>query len=183
MRNRVNFHGDRPHSDVEVVGIDGFLRNYLHPMLTKHGSEMSFAGTDEPFGPLVVNGSQRLRRVGITHPASSGVGGGNLVGALRVRHRAPLQEFGISPPTRFDTARLERVPDGGSTDTEMQRDRLLAHLPNDIEVVEVDGVGHREWSGHVFTLQTAGGLYAIDNGYVVQNCRCFLTYERPTLVF
>lgn len=52
---------------------------------------------------------------------------------------------------------------------------LLVCLPFAAQTASVVHVNRHEWSGHVFNLQTASGLY-VAGGIVAHNCRCFGSY-------
>jgi len=47
------------------------------------------------------------------------------------------------------------------------------------QVVEVQML--RDWSGHVYNLQTADGFY-VANGIVTHNCHCYITFEKDELL-
>ncbi len=65
----------------------------------------------------------------------------------------------------------ERVAQNTPGDAESLRDHAVAEIRGLIELDRVVKVSRREWSGHVYNLESSGGWY-ISSNIVVHNCRC-----------
>jgi hypothetical protein len=59
--------------------------------------------------------------------------------------------------------------DGGAADAELARD-LMGGKAGAVQLDQIVSVQRRDFSGHVFNLETAGGWYAAD-GIITHNCR------------
>lgn len=226
----VDFHGDRPDGEVEVVAVDGELRDRLDTALAQQLGELALAGRDvgeSPFagtrasGDLPVSAhatshglvggageAPPLLRTGPRHPLhhrrgpaanlhpgvgehladrvpvdSGAPGEGLLADARRVLadHLAGVEargalageteRRGLSTPPQRPGAQ-QPVPDEAVADTEGVGD-LLRGLPGLVSFDEVEHVGTRVFSGHVYTLQTESGVFLADS-IVSRNCRCRL---------
>ena len=177
----VNFHGDRPAGDVDVVLSDRELRLALDPALLQHPGQLDLIGADPSSGPGVVDGLGASGPFGITHNSVPGrsVGRSGVGASFVSGHSAHAQEIGLTTRTPGDTgltqAALDRltVSPVGPSDGKFT---LASHVATD-HVVSVDV---RPFVGHVYNLQTKSGMYAAQ-GIVVHNCRCWVDY-RPQAV-
>lgn len=177
---RVNFHGDVPASDVEIVSQKGFLR----------------VGANAGFGKYVVELGLKLANAlvsrkrhfvpgfgGIGAAALGFVGGcrkaltlfGRCMGHTGVHRLGAVSDVNTVLP-EYPIHDLAGMPDVSG--------ELINGLPSVIFVDKILSVEVVQFEGHVYNLQTEKGYYyaldsihqrgALVNGYfpIVKNCRC-----------
>jgi hypothetical protein len=93
---------------------------------------------------------------------------GNVVVSQR-RVLAPLEK-GLAVGASSDASPEQFSFDGLSRDAELARELMFIRA-SDIQLDKLVSVGRRQFSGHVFNLQTESQLY-IGNGIFASNCRC-----------
>jgi hypothetical protein len=170
----VNFHGDRPVGEVDVVTADRELRLGLDPAL---GEEIRQVALPHVLPTATVAGlslsGPLLGGVGSAAHGSVG-GGGEGTTLVRGRSRHTDVHSGRSV-ARFDPDLQEPPPDSPPVDLVPLGQGLLA-LPRQVSTDEVIEVDVHPWSGHVYTFQTDVGWYAAA-GIVSRNCRCYVTTD------
>lgn len=178
----VNFHGDIPDSEVEVVRTNRNLRLNRESIASGDVSKELFLRPDHGLGCELASGySDVLRRDiasgrdWISSPSSdvrpSGQGAAITWG--QCRH---ADEVGLATRTHLKPEGFESALDGGSADADFAshtQDALTIGMTLS-EVIEVNAslVDHVD----VYNLSTSRGWY-ISNGILSHNCRCSPTYE------
>lgn len=184
----VNFHGDVPASDVEVITQKRFLRNNrdsgfadcVDKFLLKHTNE-SFAGKGAFMQHFRGVWLATLRFVGSFSKALSFFG-------RRVIHAVV---HGFRPIARRDATVLQAQADNVAGDVQFLRKRLDGFtgkvFADNIVNIEITTVSHVP----VYNLQTGNSRYFVNsiiaqngekcNGKfaIAHNCRCTLTYVHP----
>lgn len=168
----VDFHGDGREAEVEVVTLDRLLGDWLKPALLQHRLQLALERADDTPGRLESSRSRmrELLAVGdsLLATARSGVSPTNQSVALLTRHPLPavvqsrrvaadLDATGYKPGLQRPLVEAESPFEGSET--------LPAHVGR-AEIVKVE---RREFSGHIYTLQTKGRQYTAE-GYIVHNC-------------
>lgn len=173
----VDFHGERPESDVEVVGADGLLETGMETPADQLVGKLSLVSSEEALAGLVGEGPalERLPRVG--HASPGGVGGNDAGEELLGSALGGEELVGLgAPPARYSPP-LEEPLDSLPSDSEALSEGLLG-LPGQVALDEVVGLSRRPFSGHVYNLSTGTGAYSA-NGIISHNCRCVLVGANP----
>lgn len=176
------FHGEPTHEEVDVVTVDRSLGSVRHSPVSQPPGELSLVFSD---------GSATVE-------ALLSANGYLASGIVRQRSDMGLPEFAESlPVSGTPMAGSNFVGFGGSTRLEPTPDQVLryraatyaksyrqgrhAFLVNEPfdEVVEVE---FREFSGHVYNLQTSTGSYSA-NGTTVLNCSWRCDFLQAHLMF
>lgn len=164
------FHGDAsPQDEIDVIDINRDLRLRWNSSFAE--STKKFCLTN-PDCPATREGAGAFRVPGITLPAPRGLRGSNTHSALLSRHAGLHGEHGLrSVPG--DVAFL-----GKPSENHVARHAALGGdglhgFPGCIVTRKVIKISRgREFSGHVYNLQTNSGWY-VASAVVVHNCRCF----------
>lgn len=163
----MNFHGDGSNSDVDVVLVDGELSFGVDASIAEQFDQicLTFANESDASG-----GALHQLLMGSLHPTNGVMSLANLLNAGFGSHSEPLGSFGLTLGSEFDSSSLESRPESLSGNSGILGDRLqgFAGLVSLDEVVEVR---NELFSGHLYTFQTASGVYVAD-GSVSHNCRC-----------
>jgi hypothetical protein len=172
----VDFHGDRPDGDVEVVWPDGDLAGHVEPRpedvldddvlmgLRCRGRDLTSAGS------AVVALGMDDRRALPDGSAPSSVRGGSVsapISGAQAPHAQPGRLTGIAG------AQVERgqpAHDCRSADAEVRCEGEHAHTVA-MQASELVQVDRHPFHGYVFNLETTTGWYT-GNGLAVSNCRC-----------
>jgi hypothetical protein len=163
-----DFHGDGRRGEVDVVSAYGKLMRRRNTAVRQHALKLKLALAGLLLGPLMVFSAQRACRFGVFHSASRAMRG---LGPAFALLRAQLREadsIGLGAPARHDASTNQPDSNSGAGDVEPPRQGDYAP-PFPVEFDKVVRVDVMTYSGHVFNLQTAGGLYTA-NGVVVHNC-------------
>lgn len=177
-RVNVDFHGDRPIGEVDVVWADGLLRLADDSAFGQPPAEHLLAASDvrevgllPSCAPSKVFGTALLTADGI-------VGSGAQTGApLRARARHP-GEHTSRAIARLNTELEQASADCGTTDLVQLGERLLG-LAREITVSQVIKRKIEPFTGHVYNLQVGESQVYSANGVLVHNCRCVVTYGNP----
>lgn len=163
------FHGDGTiDGHVEVVGPNGLLGDDDVAGLCDHHRQLALLGGGMGLSPLLTCSPLGEVLIGADHASDGVVGSGDLPGPLVGGHAAPLPGLGLtsSDPGASD---LDPATDGRLGDAEGGRELVLS-LSGSISLDEIVHLSRREFSGHVYNLQTVPGWYTA-GGIVVHNCR------------
>ena len=186
----VNFHGDRPNSDVDIVWANRFLENGDETNLFKHFSGFNF----------VVHKIRKFLLTGYSHLdkffqrtftirdilsaftplfifpqfAYDFVGSVSLPFSLFTSHASPFKSFSLRTGTSDDAIISKNSVD------DLSRNKKVVGNPIDrVGFVEFDNVVSmdiRVFSGHVYNIETDKGFYSAD-GSIAHNCRCTTTHK------
>lgn len=177
---RVNFHGDRPASDVEVVGKEGLLRVC--------GDMPGIENVDKLFLELTDSSASAGGSVcelpgGCAALRSSDMGGLRDALLLVLGHRGHADVHRLGSVPRSDATVAEDAIDNLPAETMCLRE-LLGGLSGKVTIDKVISVEVGSTRGsHVYNLQTGDGYYFVssiipgmDNGIfaIAKNCRCTL---------
>ena len=175
LRQRVSglgmqFHGDGGQGEVDVVRPDRLLWNRYKTARLQPAEHLPFAHTDLLGGDrLPGDGLSGEFLGGVPVGAAGSVAGGSQGAQLLAAHRREPSLLGIANGSR-SYARLPKPVDnvGGFTvEFEAERDR---GQPTFVSLDQVRQVCRRDFSGHVYNLQTSSNWY-IANGLIVHNCQ------------
>lgn len=173
-RLTVNFHGDRPAQDIDVVRADGVLETGFKPETGEQIRKLALALALFDQGHLLPPRLARFFDVGRwSAPA----------GAIRREHDGlALVGAGAREPQAIGlAARADRQAETGETAHDRwAREASGAGHGEDghaglVQAFEVVSVVQRRFSGHVFNLESTHGLYHA-NGLIAHNCRCSADY-------
>lgn len=174
------FHGDGVlDSEVDVVLADRLLRNDGQPALLEQTPEGEFLVGGVRLPSLLASGSSFEVVLGAHHAAHHVVGGAGHPGTLLGAGLGHALVHGGGAASERDPSVPERARDRWPGDT-LGGGELLDGLAGLVATDQVRNVERRQWSGHVYNLQTGGGWYVAD-GYVVHNCRCSTVAHLPGL--
>jgi HK97 family phage portal protein len=173
----VNFHGDVPDSDVDIVNVNGLLRDRLKSLGLENGNEFLFNSSD--LGKCFLFGDSGFYKSsgGVCLPHGF-IGGSHLLESGRVVHPAPFELFGLGSAALLEAV-LGKVPaDGNSGKSSnfaylLDADTFLKVKPQKVRKITVSN-----YFGHVYNLSTNEGWYTA-NGIVSSNCRCTWTIVPP----
>lgn len=175
-RGGVNFHGELPEGDVDVVLIDRALQRYtMTPadefvrkffLPTPNQASVALVGVGAPsFSQAPVGAATPGFVSSLSQPATFGGG--------TVSHS---REHGLTSITRLNTMLGKEGSDGTTSDASFISKGLLGYsgkvlLDDVVRVRRIEG-----WSGHVYNLSTKTGAYT-SNGIIVHNCRCWVARD------
>lgn len=222
----VNFHGDRPSGEVDVVVPGRLLRVGAHAALSEKVSENDLPRRGEAGQRLAGLRSSDDLRISANSPPCGDMGGGDQSVASGIVEVSPALRQSFRPPPWLYAAAAKAGSDGGPIDPERFAESLLAlacPIPaDDLGVIESDAkrlgstttasainaclvetlpdqgqgdaqsgadllerlaraveldcvieVERRAFDGHVYTLQTASGMF-LASSIPTKNCRCGL---------
>ena len=172
------FHGDGVGGQVDVVLADRLLGGSVDAPVEHPCGHASLVVGGVGLSPLLAEGSPLEVLVGAGHPTDGLMCTGHLPGTLVLGHAGPLASLGLAASDSSATD-LDPSSDRGLSDAEGGRQLILA-LAGSVALDEIIDLGRREFSGHVYNLQTQGGWYTA-NGIVVHNCRHRLGLYVPGL--
>ena len=177
---RVNFHGDRPASDVEVVGKEGLLRVCGDVTGIENVDKLLLELT---YPSASAGGSICELPGGCTTLRPSDMGGLRDALLLVLGHRGHADVHRLGSVPRSDATVAEDAIDNLPAET-MCRRELLGGLSGKVTIDKVISVEVGSTRGsHVYNLQTGDGYYFVssiipgmDNGIfaIAKNCRCTL---------
>jgi hypothetical protein len=159
------FHGDGTDAEVDVVDATGILRFRIEPMKAESRCQVVFS--------VAPAGAAAARTF-------------NFFGDGSRAARTGLVSGGHEPaPSVFSlTGHPDPVGGGGVAEVDVQILRKGAArnlqpsgqakeaFPFEVRTTRIVSIERRQWTGHVYNLQTEKGWYVAD-GIIVQNCRCY----------
>lgn len=179
----MNFHGDIPTSNVEVVGEERLLRIDWHSLFGEGIAELALEDADtlvpclgtlcESFGGVVGTTSGTLCRE-------------RVLLALLEGHTLHANTHSLGCSAALDTSIPQDAGDGASGMPDSLRDGQLG-LTSEIGTDNVVSVEVSYTGGtHVYNLQTGNGYYYVTskdsgNSIIAHNCRCTLTAWTPII--
>ena len=166
----VDFYGERPQAEVEVVSLDGLLPDRAEPEGTQFHFHHIFKSADGTPRLLLTDGTGgrdfEAVRAGLLAALGRGVRGGDK--GVAVREVLPPVSQSVGPAaTRYAVGRQHAL-DALLADVKVLPERPEAS-PLPVGFAQVERVERRSFTGHVYSLQAACGEF-IANGFVVQNC-------------
>ena len=179
----VNFHGDIPATDVEVVGEEGPLRLDAEASGGESVAELALEPTD-PAGLRPCPSGKGLVRVMAS--ATRGLGREGVASTLLGCQFAHPHVHGIGTVAPFDASIAEHPSDHVTGVADTRGDCFLG-LATEIGVDHIVDVKVTHTRGtHVYNLQTSDGYYFVgsedtDNVIIAHNCRCTLVAWLPDI--
>lgn len=168
----VDFHGDRPTSDVEIVFADGVLLNNIEPGSPEGFGCFAFTKPNASIGSHCA--PPQLAVIG-SPPAHCSMSGGS-VGAALLDGSLGGKETVASENIGGLQARSKDEPSNhAATDVKLARDARFWPTPG-VESDQILDIVVRESCEHVYNLETDEGVYTA-NGVICHNCRCSILYE------
>jgi ADP-ribosyltransferase exoenzyme/F like protein len=174
-RHRVDFHGERPDGDVDVVTADGQLWDSTDSAVEQRVEYLAFPSADAGTAVLIGDGRLDSGAFGSWPSPDRSVGGRGQLSPFFGGRSAHTREHGGAAVATLDTVPLQHSAEGSTTDPGGESESLLG-LAGQISLNEIVSVRRVPWSGHVYNLETETGAY-VANGIVVHNCRCALIYS------
>lgn len=168
-RVAVNFYGDRPAGDVEVVGADGVLADSREPGEGQMPQKVGFEAPDNAGAPGGLPLQFKAARLGASPGRVRRFSQALTFLCAGLRHAYPHR---FRSPARFNSSSQERPADWPSADA-VRSGKCLFALAREVatdEVVNVERLPHG--SHEVYTLSTDIGIYIVAGGIVAANCRC-----------
>lgn len=170
----VDFHGERPHGNVDVVTTTGELRDNPDTPADKFVREFLLPSADV-LPRLLADGSTSTHLGGTAfdtaHSIMRSIGpSGTLIGSGSIHAGV----HGVTAIARLNTGADQALTERTPVDSSFVSQSLLG-LTGKIALEQVVEIRYENWSGHVYNLQTETGAYTI-NGIVVHNCRCYVDY-------
>lgn len=175
----VDFHGDKPTHDVDIVGSDSVLLYGRNAETIEHIGKILLALPFFDSRDLLVDGLGAQFGIGSRTGSADGISVRNQSGLFREASSGKAQEIGFRAAAHGQSAALERADDGAARDAELARygqDRALSqvHMAHG-SVDRVVSISRRWFAGHVYNLECEDGIY-VANGVVAHNCRCSCVY-------
>ena len=172
----VDFHGDVPTSNVEIVGEERLLREDWNSCLGEGITELLLEDTDSPYLRLspLMEGFGRVMGATASDLSSKGV-----LLAFLEGHIAHPDFHGFGATSTLNASISEHAGNDVSGMADSLGDGLLG-LPSEVGIDHIVNVEVNYTRGsHVYNLQTANGRYFVnskDNGnaIIAHNCRCTL---------
>lgn len=176
----VDFHGDVPAHDVDIVGSDSALKHGINAAsieeIGKFLLSLPFLGS----GSLLTNSLRMRFSVGSKVPATTNVGfsrNGLFCGGAS---RGESEDVGLGAAAHGQPAFGQNQRDLIARDAEpaghsQDRNAFSIKAPNGGIECAVISVRRYWFSGHVYNLECEDGIYSA-NGVVVHNCRCGVSY-------
>lgn len=173
-RLAVNFYGDRPSGNVDVVLLDGKLSFGMDPALEEHFSQFCFTCANAPTAPF---GALEQFSLAASSATKGVVGFPDLIASLLTRHLLPLEQLGLRLGSKGDSFVYQTLTNSRSTDAHLYGERITRASSNVFLDKVIDVQVNPFGATHLYTLQTVSGIYIAD-GIVSHNCRCSLRLEK-----
>lgn len=167
----VDFYGDRPNGQVDVVFVDRHLTFGIDSAFSEPFEKFAFTCANEAtaFGSTL---DQFFLRPSFT--TGSGVGSGNLVTPLLQRESLPLHTFGFGLSSKDDAEFNETCFDSTPGHARLNGKRVNGSTC-EVLLTQIVDIEILSAPSHVdlYTFQTSSGIYITDD-IVSHNCRCEL---------
>jgi hypothetical protein len=167
----VDFHGDIPNGDVEVVLADWELTFGVQSTQAEQLDKFCLSCADlpgSPGGPLFQFGETS------SDATNGGMGSTYLTGSLRLGHEGPLDALSVTATPNLNTSFNQSSSNSFPSDPQPVG-QLLNGATVPVFLDEIIDVVEHDFSGHLYTFQTSSGIYIADNT-VTHNCRCHLKF-------
>lgn len=184
----VNFHGDIPTSNVEIITQKRLLRNNRNPSIRKRINKFLLKLSDKP---LVCKSALMEHFWSVCKSPFGLICSKGKALSFLWRRLSHSNVHGFRPSTDMNVVFPEYSIDNLPAETMLKRE-LLDRLPGKVFLDHVVGVEVSSSNCHVYNLQTESGYYFVNsiipqdvemcNGIfaIAKNCRCTLrTVEKP----
>lgn len=176
--SNVNFHGEVPDGEVDVVGANGLLRNEGDTASSEPLSEHHFSASDMNLAGFFPSGSPREVFGTSLHATDGIMGGGAQAGTLfrcRARH---TREHSFGAVARLNAELDQTAADYGTADIVELGERLLG-FPCEVSLSKVVKRNVSAFHGFVYNLQVGEHESYVAGSVIAHNCRCTLVYGQP----
>lgn len=169
----VDFHGDLPTKDVDIVSTNRSLVFTRDAETLKHGDKLGFASALLTAG-LSLDQSLAVQLEGARNLATTGrVGGSSEPASLIRSHSAHSNVVSLTARSDSHTGGDQALTNGAPVGVEGFGKSEL-RLPSLVTTDEIVDINVRSSVAcHVYNLDTVHGLFYA-NGVLVHNCRCYL---------
>jgi hypothetical protein len=167
-----DFHGDAvPNTNIDVVFADRFLTFGGQAGRKQCAEQFLFPMADQ--ATLCLRASQKFGMLSL-HSPNRIMSGSAQARALLDAGLAHADVHRIAAPANATTGAFDPFLDNGSGDTVVasERQQTCASLMLVAKAARIVSTGMRQFSGHVYNLQTDVGWY-VAGGIIAHNCRCF----------
>lgn len=165
---RVDFHGERPNGDVDVVSTDRQLRLDRQAAASQFGGDSLLPTADAESDPLARLGSADQFGLGPAAAEHALVGVGSKGSALSGAERTHSELVGLRAAAPHHPASTQEPFERPLSNSGLTREPE-GRFARTVALEPVRGVRRFPFSGHVYNLQTASGEYCA-NGITVHNC-------------
>lgn len=172
-----HFHGDGMHADVEIVEADSLLHGDVVAALAQQASQRKLVGVDSdaaqlaslraPFASLIRFNPSARRAVCGADKATPFIDAG-------LRH-TQIQGFAAPANSNSGAAKIAMQSRAANADAFGEGFEALSGLITCDRILEIR---KRDFSGHVYNLETSTGWYVAE-GVIVHNCRCTVLAVDP----
>lgn len=168
----VDFHGERPQSEVEIVSGHRLLWDRLEPELFQHPLQQVFVPADYGTRDLLAQSPRRrefMTMFGALLSSSRGV----VSSCSEMRAAVGVQDLPTIPKgsrvaSNSNASGNERLFEFGLADAQLVRQGEET-APAAVGLAQILRVERFAWRGRVYSLQTSSDEY-IANGFIVHNC-------------
>ena len=176
--SNVNFHGEIPDREVDVVGANGLLRNERDPASTEPFSEHHLTSADVNLAGLLASGASSEVFGAALHATDGVVGGGAHTGTLlRSRPRHP-SDHALGAIARLNAELEQTAADYGTADIVELGERLLG-FHCEVALAKIVKRDVLPFHGFVYNLQVGGRQSYLAGSVIAHNCRCTVVYGQP----
>jgi HK97 family phage portal protein len=172
--SRVDFHGDIPTGEVDVVLADGQLRNDWYTPADHFIRQFLFPSTDSYAGLSMAGRTLLQRGKRVLLPPASTVGSLSVGSTLVGRQSLHPKDIGFRDTASVNVVAGQVTAERIATDTGFLSQGILG-LPGKVALDEVRSVDVQRFSGHVYNLSTMTGAYT-SNSIIAHNCRCWVEH-------
>lgn len=169
----VDFHGDGPKGDIDVVLNGGKLPKGIEVELPELFDQLCFTYANAPDASVGAL-DQLLHASGLSEKGCMSFV--DLIEALLRAHGIPLHDLCRTAPTNGDAQGFQSGNQGGPRDSG-QGGQEVRGSPIQVFLDEVIDIQDFFFEGHLFTFETKSGVYVAD-GIVSHNCRCKPQFSR-----
>lgn len=163
-----DFHGDAVDGEVCVVRADRFRKGDVLRLMTQHRSKLLVEGRYPEEASLPGLGSFAELLMATSQTAHGSVSSLSLPAPFAWGHSGSQHLVGLTAGSHGVTTVLEPPPNARPSDAERSAD-LFGALAGLIAPVQIVSVDRRQFSGHVYNLETSLGWYVADN-IITHNC-------------
>jgi hypothetical protein len=171
----IDFHGDGRQIDgnIDIVYMDGFLRDETYAISPKHILELGFGRGAAGASGFNSQGASDFILGSLPHSADGVVSFRYLGGPLFRSHSRPFEGFGFGLSAGSDSVADQPSMEGIPADTNLAR-QFIFRFSSFISPDPVLRIREFYFSDHVYDLQANDYELYICNGIITHNCRCWM---------
>lgn len=179
---RPQFHGDGFNSDVDIISLKGFLRNWVESVIFKNADNRRFSFAN--FAKSFFFSESRFIHFTFRTFATlaSLVARFKLLSPRFFGHIEPFNPFRLGLTSSIDSILTENPGDNSTTDIETFCEGVFG---NPVDIIFNNPISIRKYyfSGHLYNLETVNEFYLgntiknNDNHNILHNCRCSMVTQ------